>query len=553
MLRLDPYAPKARRAWVDLRLDGNEGVAPPKGLFEAASDPDLLRSYPRTAALEARLASRYGVAPECVLVTAGADDALDRVCRALLEPGRSVVYPQPTFEMITRYATLAGGSLRGVAWSRGEFPLAAFVDVIDASTAVVAVVSPNNPTGAVATADDLRTLSAAAPEALLVLDAAYAEFADEDLTSVALGLPNTVVTRTLSKAWGLAGLRVGYVIGPAETIAWLRRTGQPYAVAGPSLALAAAWLERGGATVDAGIAQARDERERLTALLRSLGAEVGASQANFVLARFSNAAWVHDGLASLGVAVRQWPRRRGLEDALRISCPGDAGAFERLAAALRAVLAPKAILFDLDGVLADVSRSYREAIVSTAKSYGVSLSPADIDAAKAAGDANDDWALTRSLLASRGVAAPLAEVTERFELRYQGTPSTPGLWERESLLVKRSVLQDLAARFPLAIVTGRPRADAERFLGSQGIADLFSVVVAREDAALKPDPEPVRVALERLGLKSAWMLGDTPDDVFAARAAGVVPLGVGGSGDVLSEVGAGRVFKTASELEGLLP
>jgi histidinol-phosphate aminotransferase len=157
---------------------------------------------------------------------------------------------------------------------------------------------------------------------------------------------------------------------------------------------------------------------------------------------------------------------------------------------------------------------------------------------------------------SRGVEAPLAEVTERFEARYQGSPGTPGLWERETLLVTREVLERLAARLPLAIVTGRPRGDAERFLAAQGVAELFRVVVTREDAALKPDPEPVRVALEGLGVENAWLLGDTPDDLRAARGAGVLALGVCGSSEAcrsaLVGAGAARVFRAASELEEVL-
>ena len=109
------------------------------------------------------------------------------------------------------------------------------------------------------------------------------------------------------------------------------------------------------------------------------------------------------------------------------------------------------------------------------------------------------------------------------------------------------MLGRLAKKYSLGIVTGRPRADAERFLAEQGVADLFSVSVCMEDAPSKPDPAPVRLALERLGASTAWMLGDTPDDLRAARLAGVLPIGVPASGDdqetmtaVLEAAGAAR-------------
>jgi len=122
------------------------------------------------------------------------------------------------------------------------------------------------------------------------------------------------------------------------------------------------------------------------------------------------------------------------------------------------------------------------------------------------------------------------------------------------------VLRALAERLPLAVVTGRPRADAEAFLDRAGIAGAVSALVTMEDAPSKPDPAPVRLAMERLGVSRAWMVGDTPDDVRAARAAGVLPLGVIPSGEdaaawrrVLLAAGAGRVLDGLDELLEVLP
>lgn len=557
--------PRAERP-VDLRLDGNEGAAPPDSLLDAlrAAAPDVLRRYPDATALERALAARHGVAPERVLVTAGADEALDRACRALLSPGDAIVLPVPTFEMLPHYARLAGARAIEVPWPSGPYPLDAVLRAAsgDAPEAkAIALVSPNNPTGAAATASDIDRLASNAPAgAALLVDAAYAEFADEDLTASALAHGNAIVFRTLSKAWGLAGLRVGYAIAEPEVISWLRAAGGPYSVAGPALALALARLENGAPDVARFVAAVRAERASLAATLRELGAEPIPSQANFVLARFENAAFARDALLGLGIAVRGFPGREPLRDALRITCPGSASVLARLEAALRAALAPEALLLDIDGVLADDSRSYRVAVVETAKSFGVALTLADVALAKAAGGANDDWSLTRRLLENRGVAADLAEVTRRFEAIYQGTGDRPGLRATESLIPARSTLERLAARLPLAAVTGRPRRDAVLFLERAGVLPLFRTLVCREDAPrMKPDPAPVRTALERLSVASAWMVGDTPDDVRAARAAGVVPIGVVAPGDdaaaeaTLLSAGAARVLARFDELETLLP
>jgi len=121
----------------------------------------------------------------------------------------------------------------------------------------------------------------------------------------------------------------------------------------------------------------------------------------------------------------------------------------------------------------------------------------------------------------------------------------------------RELLEKLAARFKLGIVTGRPRADAERFLHDRCARGLFAAVVCREDAPLKPDPAPVRLALEQLDARTAWMLGDTPDDLRAAAGAGVAPVGVvppGGGETVwaaLEEAGAARIVEADTDFGGL--
>jgi len=174
-------------------------------------------------------------------------------------------------------------------------------------------------------------------------------------------------------------------------------------------------------------------------------------------------------------------------------------------------------VFDLDGVLADVRESQRAAMIATAAAYGVTVTMQDIEDALRAGDAANDWVVTQRLIAARA-SRPISKRHRLFQALYLGTPGTPGLRERERLIVPRALLARLAQRLPLAVVTGRPREEARWFLEREGIADLFQAVVCMEDAARKPDPAPVRLALARLGVRRAWMIGNTPDDVRAAAA-----------------------------------
>jgi histidinol-phosphate aminotransferase len=348
--RIDPEAAYRRPTAPGpalLRLDSNEGVLPPQQLLAqlAGADPELLRRYPEVSALEAALAARLGVAPERVIVTAGADEAIDRACRAFLEPDRTLLLPDPCFDMFDRCAALAGGTPVRVAWRDGPFPLDGFLERLDARTAVVVVVTPNNPTGAVATLAQVRRLAAAAPNALLVIDHVYVEYADADLTPGVLDLPNVLVLRTFSKAWGLAGCRVGYSVGSPYVIGVLRAAGGPYSVAAPSIALALAQLERGEGALRAHVARIRTERDQLAARLAGAGAGGGLapqpSQANFVLVECgARAQPIRAALAERGVVVRDFPGRPGLETSLRITLPGNPADFERLCAALDAALAP---------------------------------------------------------------------------------------------------------------------------------------------------------------------------------------------------------------------
>ncbi|MFH1844963.1 MAG: aminotransferase class I/II-fold pyridoxal phosphate-dependent enzyme, partial [bacterium] len=515
------YDPPRASCPTDLQLDVNEGRIPASDLLSLLTGhgADCLRRYPDRRSLEAALAARLEMPPSSVLVTAGADDALDRICRAYLDSDRSLVVGVPTFEMIPRYARLTGARVLDVPWPGGDYPVAAVLARVADDTSVIAVVTPNNPTGAVAGADDLRRLSDSAPQTILLVDLAYGEFADEDLTPVVRELPNAVGVRSFSKAWGLAGLRVGYAFGPERLIAPLRAAGGPYAVSGPSLLLAEKSLDDQQA-VRVFVDSTRRVRSILSEDLRSLNVEPLPSQANFVYARFAAARWVRDGLAGLGIAVRLFAAAEGEAGHLRITCPAEGKTCDRLRQGLRTVLAPEAVLLDLDGVLADVRLSYHRCIVETARSFGLDPSPNEVTAVSQKPGHNNDWVKTRELLARHGKFVDLATITTRFQAIYAD------LANHETLIPGRELLVRLAARYPLAIVTGQPSREAEGFLQRFAIAHLFTTTICLEDGPEKPDPAGVRNALDRLGVRAAWMVGDTVNDIIAARQAGVVPLGI---------------------------
>ena len=189
-----------------------------------------------------------------------------------------------------------------------------------------------------------------------------------------------------------------------------------------------------------------------------------------------------------------------------------------------------AILLDMDGVLVDVSQSYRRAIAQTFAHFARrELGAGATQAKKDEGGFNNDWVLTHSLLTDAGVDVPFDDVVAEFEKRYRGD-DYDGLIREETPAIATETLRQLAALAPLALVTGRVEADAHWTLRHFGWDALIPVVVGMEtqDGREKPDPFPVLHALELLGAQpeTAVMAGDTVDDIRAARAAGVRSIGV---------------------------
>jgi len=193
----------------------------------------------------------------------------------------------------------------------------------------------------------------------------------------------------------------------------------------------------------------------------------------------------------------------------------------------------KVILFDMDGVLADVSSSYREAIKKTAEKYlGRTISDHEIQLLKDEGGFNNDWKLTFELI-KRDVKAnsniTYEEVKGEFQEKYLGKNNS-GLISNEKLILSIDVIEALSQKYSLGITTGRPKEEAEFFLKKYGIYDYFNTIICKEDVGLKekPDPLGILLALKELAAapSSAVYLGDTGDDMTASVSAGVVGLGV---------------------------
>ncbi|MBS0374855.1 MAG: histidinol-phosphate transaminase [Proteobacteria bacterium] len=325
ILALEPYAHASWDPALE-RLHANENPWRYAGDTSAAG----LNRYPEPAprALEARLAALYGVAPEWLVAGRGSDEGIDLLARAFLTPYRdAVLLCPPTFGMYALAARLQGAAVveaplrREAGWALDE---TAVLAALDRGVKLVFLCTPNNPTGnALPRATVLRIAAAAAERALVVADEAYAEFAaDASLVAEISRHPNLVVLRTLSKAYALAGARVGAVIAEPALAALLRRVLPPYAMPTPTAETVAAALEPGPlALAREHIATLIAERARLAAALAALPAvrRVWPSEANFLLVEWADAARALAAARRAGFVLRDFSGRPETPAALRIT------------------------------------------------------------------------------------------------------------------------------------------------------------------------------------------------------------------------------------------
>lgn len=311
----------------DVWLDANESA------WAGSGDPTgICRRYPepQPPELTAALARVYGCAPGQLLVGRGSDEAIDLLVRALCAPGRdAVVVTPPVFGMYAVSARLQGAPLLEVPLIDGEDGFDPDLDKLarmagSCGAKLVFLCSPGNPTGNVVSLDDIASLAQRLEgRAMLVVDEAYGEFSSQPSAAALLGTyANLAVLRTLSKAHGLAGARIGAVIAAPELIAVLRRCQAPYPVPAPCVDIALAALTPEALKYTAGhIDQVRSERERLRLALVELPGvrRVYRSEGNFLLLRLADASRAFQALLEAGIVVRDQRAAPQLADALRIT------------------------------------------------------------------------------------------------------------------------------------------------------------------------------------------------------------------------------------------
>ncbi|MFZ0274575.1 MAG: histidinol-phosphate transaminase [Acidobacteriaceae bacterium] len=306
-----------------LRLDFNENTfACSPRVLEALgriSRGDLTR-YPEREPVERRVAEHLGLQPGQVLLTNGVDEAIHVLCQTYLDAGTEILLPVPTYTMYEVYASGTPARVITVPAEDGfRFPMRALLASITPATRLIAIANPNSPTGQTACREDLLQVIDAAPHAAVLIDEAYFHFFGETVLDLIGRAPNVIVARTFSKAYGLAGLRLGVLAAGEDQMQWMRRAISPYSVNSVALACLTAALDDGD-YLRWYAGQVLASRSVFETTLQRLGLPFWPSRANFVLVNIGpqHREFVH-AMRARDVLVRDRSSDPGCEGCVRIT------------------------------------------------------------------------------------------------------------------------------------------------------------------------------------------------------------------------------------------
>ena len=530
IMAMDGYNPPTSGREGYLRLDFNEntiGCSPKVIETLKKIKQGNLSVYPEYNGLRKALASYCNVDVEQIIPTNATDEAIKTIIEAYIEKNRDeIVIPMPTFAMFKFYAQLNEAVIMEVLYNKDlSFPTDRVLSAINKNTKIVVLVNPNSPTGTSINDNDVIKIieKARRNDAVVMVDEAYCQFYGKTSIPLIKKYDNLIVTQTFSKAFGLAGLRLGYIISSKNNIKNIQKVLSPYSVNGVAVACAFAAL-KDQKYVKNYVKEVNESKKIFYNALDSLKIKYFRSDANFVLLSLGkNAGNFCKKLKEEGILVRDRSMDKLLDGCVRVTL-GTKKQTAKLIGAMNKVVkeAKPLLIFDIDGVLVDVSGSYRVAIKQTAEYFtGKEITLEEIQALKNRGGYNNDWDATEELIKEKGKNIGKQRIIIKFQQYYKK------LMDNEPLLISKNLLKNLSRKYVLAVFTGRNKKEADYVLRVNGIKKYFSKTIAMEDVSRrKPDPEGLLKIANGCKTKDAYYFGDMIDDMQAAKAAGMIAIGV---------------------------
>jgi len=506
-----------------LKLDSNEsdfGPSPKviKALKQVVSAD--VQYYPYYGNLLQELADFHKVNIDNIILTAGGDEAIASILGAFLEHGQTVLTVEPSFIMPKIYSRINGFIYNEIPYStKWQFPIEEFIENIDGAD-FIHLTTPNSPTGEVIEHDVIERIVEKSGNKAILIDETYGNYSGVTNIELTKSHENIFIVRSFSKDFALAGLRLGCIISDAENIKELRKYLSPYNVS--------------NLTVKAGIAALDDiqhfetvksemekSKEILTKGLEKLGAKIYPSKTNFICVDFgSKADFIYKKLLDNKIKVKYFNQAPMLENCFRIGVPR----LENTLKLLEALEIKPTIVFDMDGVLIDASKSYRVAVQKTFKQFSAQeVSAEELSATKKLGGLNNDWDLTEYLLNKYGFSVDKQEIIDAFNAYYAV------LADGEAPLINSEFFETLSENYNLAIFTGRVKEEAFFTLEKHNFTKYFYPIITLGEVGLdrqKPDCFGIEIIKEKIITNKIYYLGDTVDDMACATTAKVVGIGV---------------------------
>lgn len=549
--QIEPYEVPLFAEHYALKIDANENVfgCSPKVIerLKNITIEDISR-YPHYGAVTQKIAEYLKISIDEIKVTDGADEALAALIQTYCDADDVMLTVTPSFSMPKLYANLAGAKVVELNYKkRWEFPTEDFLKEIETNPKIkiVHLTSPNNPTGECISEEIAEKILKAAQDKLVIFDETYGGYSGKSMISRVKDYENLAVVKSFSKDFALAGLRIGYIVTNSERIRLLKTVISPYSVN----ALAAIAAETALSDLEhfeKVKAEIQKSKEILTNGLENLGFTVYPSEANFVLINADEKAeFVYLTLLKNGIKVRKYSNK-SMSGLLRITMPQVEKAQEIIE-----ILQPKpTLIFDMDGVLADVSNSYRTTIKKTYEYFSDrEMNYERISEAKNSGGLNNDWDLTEFLLKSDGITVERQKLIEVFEKIYFDNGN--GLINQEKFLANRNFFEELSKKYNLAIFTGRPSIEAIYTLKKENVEEFFYPIITMDDLPKdrqKPDSLGIEIIKNKiLTTDEIFYFGDTSDDMKCGKSANVKAIGVLPPQDKSSEMSA-RLLENGADI-----